>query len=210
MRYPVLLFTMLLAVELAANAAETGWTPLFSSDTTNGWTPRGEVLSFTAKDGVIHLETQKNVWVVSDLKLADFVAELEVKLPGRENFNSGLAFRCLGEQGKPKGYQVEIDARKASQSGGVFGIGLGGWLYPKAADKQEFADKTKGLFKADEWNTIRVKAVGPRIRTWVNGKLVADVQDSQSLEGYFGIQHHGGGAVVMFRNLRVKDLGKAK
>jgi len=188
-------------------SAEDGWIELSGGDSTKGWTPRGEVRTFTSKDGVIRLETQKNVWVVSDLVLSDFIGELEVKLPSRENFNSGFAFRCTGAQGKPKGYQAEIDGRKESLSGGVYGIGLGGWLYPKPADKQEFLRRTRGLFKLNDWNTIRVKAVGPRIQTWVNGKPVADIRDSQSLRGYFGIQHHGGGDVVMFRNIRVKDLG---
>ncbi|MGY8652206.1 MAG: family 16 glycoside hydrolase [Verrucomicrobiia bacterium] len=44
------------------------------------------------------------------------------------------------------------------------------------------------------------------MQTWVNGKLVADVKDSKSLKGYFGIQHHGKGGVVKFRNLRAKSL----
>ena len=189
--------------------AEDGWISLSGGDSTEGWTPRGEVNSFTSKDGVIRLETSKNVWVVSDLKLANFIAEMEVKVPGRGNFNSGLAFRCTGEKGKPKGYQAEVDGTGA-MAGGVYGIGLGGWLFPKAADKKAFEAKNKGNFDLKEWNTIRVKAVGPRIQTWVNGKPVADVKDSKSLRGFFGIQHHGGGDVVMFRKIRVKDLGAKK
>jgi hypothetical protein len=202
-------FAAVLLTAFSSPAAD-GWISLSGGNSITGWTPRGEVTSFTSKNGVISLETKKNVWVTSDLKLADFIAELEVKLPDRENFNSGLAFRCTGATGKPKGYQAEIDARKANQSGGVYGIGLGGWLYPKAADKQEFLEKTRGLFKLKDWNTIRVKAVGPRIQTWVNGQPVADIKDSKSLKGFFGIQHHGGDDVVMFRNIRVKDLGNSK
>jgi len=100
-------------------AAESGWMPLFDGKTTTGWKPRGEVTSLVAKDGELHLDCKKNVWVVSDLQLADFSVELEVFLPQRGDgkFNSGLAFRCLGEHGKPKGYQAEIDARQPSQSG---------------------------------------------------------------------------------------------
>lgn len=203
-------FTALFGIFFAfgLSAADSGWTPLFDGKSTKGWTPRGEVTSFVAQNGELHLDCQKNVWVASDLKLADFIVELEVLLPKREDskFNSGLAFRCTGAKGKPKGYQAEIDARHPSLSGGVYGIGLGGWLYPKAAEKAEFAKKTKDLFKPDDWNAIKVKAVGARIQTWVNGKPIADVKDSQSLKGYFGIQHHGGGGVVKFRNLRAKDL----
>lgn len=209
MRVPTVILGLLL-LPASLPAADGKWIPLFDGKSTKGWTPRGEVTSFVAKGGELHLDCKKNVWVASDLKLADFIVELEVKLPqrGDNRFNSGLAFRCIGEKGKPKGYQAEIDARRPSQSGGVYGIGLGGWLYPKAQQKAEFANKTKDLFKYDDWNTVRVKAVGSHIQTWVNGKAVADLKDSQSLKGYFGIQHHGGGGVVMFRNLRAQDLSK--
>jgi hypothetical protein len=205
-----ILLALGLFATISLTAADTGWISLSDSGSTKGWTPRGEVVSFVSKEGELLLETDKNVWVTSDLKLADFIAELEVKLPKREkpNFNSGLAFRCIGETGKPKGYQAEVDGKKPGTSGGVYGIGLGGWLYPKKDGMKEFLAKTKGIFKHEEWNTIRVKAVGPRIQTWVNGKPISDVKDSQSLKGYFGIQHHGGGGVVRFRNIRVKNLAK--
>ncbi|MGB0579865.1 MAG: 3-keto-disaccharide hydrolase [Limisphaerales bacterium] len=193
-----------LCFALTALAGEPEWTPLFDGQTTKGWTPRGEVVRFEAKNGVLELETQKNVWVVSDLKMDNFIIEMEVKVPQRANFNSGLAFRCIGDKGKPKGYQAEVDSRNPSQTGGVYGIGLGGWLYPKAAQKKEFAEKTKGAYRPKEWNKIRVRAAGHRIQTWVNDRPVADFRDSQSLEGYFGIQHHGGGDVVRFRNIRAK------
>jgi len=193
-----------LCLALTSSAGDSEWIPLFDGKTTKGWTPRGEVVRFEAKNGVLELETKKNVWVVSDLKLANFIVEMEVKVPQRANFNSGLAFRCTGEKGKPKGYQAEVDSRSPSQTGGVYGIGLGGWLYPKNSQKKEFAQKTKGAYRPTEWNKIRVRAAGDRIQTWVNDRPVADIRDSQSLKGYFGIQHHGGGDVVKFRNIRVR------
>jgi hypothetical protein len=155
--------------------------------------------------GELHLVSTANVWVVSNLQLSDFVAELEVKIP-QENagFNSGLGFRLVGDKGKPKGYQCEIDRTKP---GGVYGIGMGGWLYPKGKDQTAAYNKTtKGLFKPEEWNHFKVEAKGSHIRTWLNGKLIAKFEDKQSLKGRFGIQHHGNGGTVKFRNLRAKKL----
>ena len=40
----------------------------------------------------------------------------------------------------------------------------------------------------------------------LDGKLVAEVEHKQSLEGHFGIQHHGKGGTVAFRNLRARKL----
>jgi len=202
-----LLVTLMgLSVCLAEDKGE--WIPLFDGKTTQGWTPRAEVVRFEAKDNELHLFSKKNVWVVSDLKLADFIVEMEVKLPPaseRGGFNSGLGFRLTGDKGKPKGYQLEIDLAKP---GGVYGIGIGGWLYPKKEKMAEFAKKSKKAFKADEWNKLKVQCVGPHIQTFINGELIADFEHKTNLDGMFGIQHHGKGGTVLFRNMRVKNLKK--
>jgi len=199
---------LVLTLYVAAGAHAADWTPLFDGVSTRGWTPRAEVESFEAKDGELQILSRNNVWIVSDREMADFIVEAEVKLPqdADESFNSGLAFRCIGEKGKPKGYQCEIDARRPTQSGGVYAIGLGGWLYPRNNQKKEFNEKIRGVLKYHDWNKIRVRCEGPRIQTWINGKLISEVTDSKSLKGFFGIQHHGKGGTVRFRNLRAKEL----
>ena len=183
---------------------ETDWTPLFDGKSTKGWTPRAKVESFVAKDGELQLFSKVNVWVVSDLKMADFEVEAEVKIPlDYKGFNSGLGFRLVGEKGKPKGYQCEIDQ---SKPGGVYGIGMGGWLYPAKGKEAKYKERAKGLFKPEEWNKFKVVCKGSSIKTYVNGKPVAEVEHKQSLEGHFGIQHHGKGGTVAFRNLRARRL----
>ena len=203
--FRMILFLMVANVSTLAVEKEAAWTQLFDGKSTKGWEPCAKVDSFKAVKGELHLVSTANVWVVSDLQLSDFVAELEVKIP-QENagFNSGLGFRLVGDKGKPKGYQCEIDRTKP---GGVYGISMGGWLYPKGKDQTAVYNKTtKGLFKPEEWNHFKVEAKGSHIRTWLNGKLIAELEDKQSLKGRFGIQHHGKGGTVKFRNLRVKKL----
>ena len=189
---------------LLAEKTEGAWTPLFDGESTKGWTPRAKVESFVAKDGELQLFSKVNVWVVSDLKMADFEVEAEVKIPlDYTGFNSGLGFRLVGDKGKPKGYQCEIDQ---SKPGGVYGIGMGGWLYPAKGKEGDYKERAKGLFKPEEWNKFRVICKGPSIKTFVNGKLIAEVEHKQSLEGHFGIQHHGKGGTVAFRNMRARKL----
>ena len=196
----VLFFT----APLLAEKTQREWTPLFDGKSTKGWNPRAKVESFVAKDGQLQLFSKVNVWVVSDLKMADFEVEVEVKIPlDYKGFNSGLGFRLVGEKGKPKGYQCEIDQ---SKPGGVYGIGMGGWLYPAKGKEADYKERAKGLFKPEEWNKFKVVCKGSSIKTFVNGKLVAEVEHKQSLEGHFGIQHHGKGGTVAFRNLRVRKL----
>ena len=176
----------------ALGLAKAEWVNLFDGKTTEGWTPRAKVEQFGAKNGELHLMSKLNVWVTTEIQMNDFEAELEVMLPEFQGFNSGLAFRCQGEKGKPKGYQIEIDRK---MPGGVYGIGLGGWL-----------TKEKGVIKEGEWNHFKVRAEGERIQTWVNGKKVADLKNGKQLKGYFGIQHHGKGKVVKFRNIRAREI----
>ena len=189
---------------LLAEKTEGAWTPLFDGKSTKGWNPRAKVESFVVKDGELQLFSKVNVWVVSDLKMADFEVEAEVKIPlDYKGFNSGLGFRLVGGQGKPKGYQCEIDQ---SKPGGVYGIGMGGWLYPSKGKEAEYKERTKGVFNPEEWNKFKVVCKGSTIKTFVNGKLVAEVQHKQSLEGHFGIQHHGKGGTVAFRNMGARKL----
>ncbi|MEN8694996.1 MAG: 3-keto-disaccharide hydrolase [Akkermansiaceae bacterium] len=182
----------LLVILCGLGLANAEWVDLFDGKTTDGWTPRNKVIRFEAKDGELHLLSKTNVWVMTELEMGDFEAELEVLLPKEEGFNSGLAFRCQGKKGKPKGYQIEIDRKLP---GGVYGIGLGGWL-----------SRAQGKIKEGEWNHFKVQAVGPRIQTWVNGVLVSDLKNTKQLCGSFGIQHHGKGGVVKFRKMRVRAL----
>jgi hypothetical protein len=36
--------------------------------------------------------------------------------------------------------------------------------------------------------------------------MIAEMKDSQSMSGCFGIQHHGKGGVVAFRNIRARKV----
>ena len=129
----VLMIFVATTLYLKAAEKESEWKLLFDGKSTKGWEPRAKIESFKAVDGELHLVSKVNVWVVSDVKLSDFVAELEVKIPQENSgFNSGLGFRLIGDKGKPKGYQCEIDR---SKPGGVYGIGMGGWLYPKGKEQ---------------------------------------------------------------------------
>ena len=53
----------------------------------------------------------------------------------------------------------------------------------------------KAAFKRDDkngyqWNHYRIEAVGPILRTWVNGVPVAHLEDDRYLRGFIGLQLH--------------------
>jgi|TARA_Y200000002_G_C22445835_1_gene564204 hypothetical protein len=198
--------TLLGVLVLLANAKQEskGWINLYEANSTKGWTPRAKVESFESVDGELHLLSKVNVWVLSDLQMKDFVVEGEVKIPlDYKGFNSGLGFRLAGDQGKPKGYQCEIDQIKPAA---IYGIGLGGWIYPNKQTAGEYAQRVQGLFDPNSWNHFRVRCLGPNAKTFLNGKIVAEANDLVEAKGSFGIQHHGKGGLVRFRNLRARPL----
>ena len=81
-------------MHIHADTKDGEWIDLFDGKSTKGWTPRAKVESFEAKDGQLQLSSKVNVWVVSDLKMADFEVEAEVKIPtDYAGFNSGLGFQ---------------------------------------------------------------------------------------------------------------------
>ena len=198
------LFFLFFPIFLQAENNNNKWISLFDEKTTDGWSPRSKVEKFEAINGELQLLSKVNVWVLSDLEMKDFEVECEVKIPlDYEKFNSGLGFRLTGKNGKPKGYQFEIDRYKP---GAVYGIGLGGWLYPKKEQEIEYRNRSKNLFKPAEWNHARVLCKGSNIKTFLNQKIISNFKDNQSMSGCFGIQHHGKGGVVAFRNIRAREL----
>jgi hypothetical protein len=44
------------------------------------------------------------------------------------------------------------------------------------------------------------------VTTFLNGKQIAKVDKIKEISGHFGIQHHGKGGTVKFRNLRARKL----
>ena len=63
--------------------------------------------------------------------------------------------------------------------------------------------------KMGEWNEMRVRVVGPRVTTWINGVEMIDLEDEKigGAEGSIALQiHSGGGIRVRWRNLRVTEF----
>ncbi|MBM4093427.1 MAG: DUF1080 domain-containing protein, partial [Planctomycetes bacterium] len=125
--------------------------------------------------------------------------------------NSGVQIRSRSSKEfnneRVHGPQVEIETAPGS-SGYIYGEATGrGWLSPT----RDITD----AYQNDQWNTFRVLAVGPRVQTWINGRMVADLTDEASSQfGFIGLQVHGVGEKgpfeVRWRNIKIKDLAPEK
>ena len=117
--------------------------------------------------------------------------------------------------GRVIGPQVEIETsgEYGAEAGYIYAEATGlGWLTPK---ERLIPHKH---FQDDHWNHYRVLAEGPRIRTWINGKLIEDLTDEKAYaqypRGFIGLQVHrikpsASPYTVAWRNLRIKTVGAA-
>ena len=102
--------------------AKGGWVPLFDGQSAKGWTPRGRADRLEAVNGELHLFSTVNVWVVSDVQMADFEVEAEVNSPSKPPQKTtistpGWGFGCSVKPEKPKGYQCEVERESAGKNG---------------------------------------------------------------------------------------------
>jgi len=197
------------------------WVELFDGENLDGWFNPYDWGNAVAKDGEIHLTTNKRkFFFVTRKPYADFIFEADVKMP-KEKSNSGFMFRCHVKKNKVYGYQAEVDPSDRKWSGGLYDEGRRKWFISpnrdKAANKEEaeksiaaFRERAGESFKRDDWNTYRIECRGDSIKISVNGVLCSDVQDSEDAQGFVALQHHGEkGRVYRFRKIRIKELKPA-
>ena len=85
------------------------------------------------------------------------------------------------------------------------GKGWWGKVYGENFGNKVIGESKSGedIVKPNEWNTYEVLAVGPKIRTAINGHLCTDIEDPKYVrKGMFGLQVHAGGPT----EVRFKDF----
>ena len=203
----------LMAINLQAKPT---WTPLFDGKTLEGWRQLGGKAKYQVEGDTIvgtSVPNTPNSFLCTLKHYGDFVLQYEFKIDGR--LNSGVQIRSHSlpeyQNGRVHGYQIEIDPdmeRKRLWTAGIYEEGRRGWLN----DLQD-NDAAREAFKPNQWNRIKVRAVGDSIKTWLNGVPAANLVDSMTLSGFIGLQVHGVGnrtepLQVAWRKLRIKELGQ--
>ena len=142
---------------------------------------------------------KKNHFIFQKMELSDFRLIVEIKLVPHGG-NSGIQIRSVPvEGGEARGCQADAGA---GWWGKLYEESARGLLFPKKG--QEFdGDK---FIKKEDWNTYEILAVGPKIRTAINGNLCTDLEDDKiALKGRIGLQVHAGGPMeVRFRNFQLE------
>ncbi len=191
---------------------EKGWTNLFDGKTLNGWKSVGGKAPYSIEgDAIVGRMTKgtPNSFLITEKEYGDFILELDVKLEGNET-NSGIQTRSHLDpkandgRGRVYGRQVEIDPSSRAWTGGIYDEARRGWIYPL-----DLNENAKKAYKVEEFNHIRIEAIGDELRTWVNDIPVAYVVDTIDRTGFIGLQVHGippklDGKKVYFKNIKIK------
>ncbi|XAL98601.1 DUF1080 domain-containing protein [Phycisphaeraceae bacterium D3-23] len=221
-----LVFTLTLTAALTPTHADPpegeGWVALFDGQSIDDWAVLSGKATYTVEDGAIVGTTEPgspNTFLCTPDTYGDFELRFEVKVD-HNPLNSGVMIRSKTNGnpdeafgGRLRGPQVEIEAGPG-QSGFIYGEASGGWLSPEPGSNDPDVNQ-HDHFRNGEWNDYRVLAEGPRIRTWINGHLIADltVEDDyheRFPEGVIGLQVHGVGRngpySVRWRELYVREI----
>ena len=202
MKKVVLVFTvMILIASCKTPFSETNTTTtLFNGKDLSGWTiygtekwyvEKGELISENGPDGAFgYLGTDKHY--------KNFELTLEFKQPLKGN--GGVFVRSIINGTDVNGWQVEIGL-PGHYTGGIHEYGRG-WLVKPDLEKDK-------ALKVRKWNRMKIKVVGAKLTTWLNGVQMATITDKKigAGEGSIALQINSGKVnKTHWRNIEIKEL----
>lgn len=190
---------MLLICFQAAILAQTK--SIFNGKDLTGWTIYGTELWYV-EDGLLVCESgpdKEYGYLATDKEYKDF--DLSVEFKQGADGNSGVFFRSSIEGTKITGWQAEV-APPGHSTGGIYESYGRGWIIKPDPELDKH-------LKFGDWNTMRVRVVGGKVETWLNGYLMVSLDDKMiaGATGSIALQiHSGGGIKVQWRNLLITEL----
>ncbi|CAL9393284.1 lectin [Streptomyces sp. Tu 3180] len=181
---------------------ETGYRPLFDGTGTTGWKQAGPG-GFTLADGTLTSHGGLGLyWYEAEEFTGDYSLKLDWRASGDDNSGVFVGFPASDDpwSAVDRGYEIQIDATDAPDrtTGAVYGF--------RSAD---LAARDAALNPPGEWNTYEIRVTGERLEVFLNGRRINDFTNTdpaRSLrQGHVGIQNHGDGDEVAFRNVRIKQ-----
>jgi acetyl esterase/lipase len=180
----------------------SGFVPLFNGKDLTGW--EGDTSIWSAKDGVLTGTSpglKYNDFLATEREYGDFMLKLTFRMANGAG-NSGVQFRS--DRLPPHemiGYQADI------------GQNYWGALYDESRRKRVLVQGSEAAVKAvnkDGWNPYEVRAMGPKIRLTLGGKMSVDYTETDAAikrDGKIAVQVHAGGPMaVEFKNVWIQPL----
>lgn len=175
--------------------------PIFNGKNLKGWTIHGTE-KWYVDNGELVCESGPDAeygYLATDKHYKDF--ELTLEFLQEADGNSGVFFRSTLEGTKISGWQVEV-APPGNDTGGIYESYGRGWL-------EQIPEEKEDILKMGEWNVMKIRVLGDRVTTYLNGEEMVDLQDEKIGEanGSIALQiHSGGGIRVRWKNIRVEEL----
>lgn len=186
---------------------ESGYTPLYDGHGLDGWKQAGPGSFEESEDGTLTSSGGMGLLWYGEREFSSYSLKLDWRTASADGDDNSGVFVGFPASDDPwsavdNGYEIQIDATDVDErtTGSVYGF--------QSAD---LAARDAALNPPGEWNTYEIRVEGERLRIHLNGVLVNDYTNTdpaRSLtDGHVGLQNHGDGDEVAFRNVRVRELG---
>lgn len=225
--------------DAATTAKSADFVEIFDGKSLTGW--EGDTAYWRAEDGKLVGEITPDktlktnsfiIWRGGETKDFELVADFNIT----ENGNSGINYRSVLVPDVPfalKGYQADIDGKNTytgqnyEERGRTIiafrgqnvtlpatdtGKSVGNvWNAAIQGPSLGSSDSLKALIKANDWNEIRIVAKGNNLKHYINGVLMSEVTDNDTVNGkasgLLGFQVHVGPPMkIQYRNIKLKTL----
>lgn len=200
------------AEEPPAPPAVEGFTPLYNGRDLSGWTVKDGKADVWKADGeILRCVGPGGGWLRTDAPFADFILNVEFRIPPGGNSGIGVRFPAEGEP-HLAGMEIQILDDDAPEHQNLVEAQHTGSVYYQAAARQGVVKKP------GEWNAYQITCRGPQVKVVLNGEAVVDVDVTEFKEGkgghkpladrpeygFVGLQSHG--TTVEFRKIELKNL----
>jgi hypothetical protein len=216
----------LAAAGAAPAARKKSWRPLFNGRNLDGWEARGSGIWLVWADGTLAgqrnprrdypaqgfpdikqyqawLNTQ--AWLYTRADFGEFDLHVEYWLP--EGGNSGISLRDPSRAAhaittpadfrrthSKLGYEIQLNHKYPDDN-------ASGSIYT-------FVKAKAGVQKDGQWNALEIEVRDDRLAVKLNGTLVAEsaTDPPRPKRGPVGLQLHDQYSLVLFRNIRIREL----
>ncbi|AXG81230.1 ThuA domain-containing protein [Streptomyces paludis] len=181
---------------------KTDYRPLFNGKTLEGWKQAGPG-KFNIVDGELRTEGGMGLLWYQAKEFGSYSLKLDWKMEGDDNSGVFVGFPPSDDPWSAvnNGYEVQIDATDTPDrtTGAVYGF--------KSADIKA---RDRALRPPGQWNSYEIKVQGERLRIFLNGVKINDFTNTDPARsltsGHIGLQNHGAGDRVSFRDIQIKEL----
>ncbi|AXK31427.1 DUF1080 domain-containing protein [Streptomyces armeniacus] len=182
---------------------EPGYTPIFDGTSLDGWQQAGPGSFELNDDGTMTSTGGMGLLWYEAKQFSSYSLKLDWKMAGDDNSGVFIGFPASDDpwSAVDNGYEIQIDATDAEDktTGAVYGF--------QSADIEA---RDGALNPPGEWNTYELVVEGENLKLYLNDVLINDFTNTDPVrsltDGHVGLQNHGDGDEVSFRNVRVKEL----